>query len=665
MILKELVIRDYGVFEGEAIVSLIDDKVQPERPVVIFCGNNGAGKTTLLEAMTLCVYGRFVNGKGMSQTAYDRFLASRVHETPSGSRKDGASVKLVMSYMERGEELDLILTRSWRVLKGENVIENVDLVASDSKGKTRRISKPGQFLMNVFPIGVSQLLFFDGEKIKTFTEDDNTYTLLRDGFFSLTGVDLVERARKDLELFSVQLAQSEIDSDKERWNELERQVSNLKKEKISLLGEIEGISEKSRKKQEEVSIAEQKLAREGSEYAEARNALLKDEALCERELIEIRIEISKLCNDLLPFVYAPKLVERTLETLARDEATRDARYASEMAEKITNAIRGMANEDAQMSRRENAEQFHRHVERLLQDAKGLFPRPDASEVYGFSSSEIQHAMNLFAQSKRKADDLKSSLDRLESTSRKLETTRRQIDRVPAEESLRPHIDKLHTLLTDFTAIENDRINAIEALGKLEDKIAATEFERGKELETIMGRSKQGRKLAYAKAAMDVLKEFHGKLASAKIEGLQTNLKNVYNAMRSDKNQVTRILMNPDSLTAKLERNDGVVEDSDRLSAGEKQLYAISLLGAIMSSTNRGFPFLIDTPLARLDKSNRRSVTREFLPHVSEQIVLFVTNTELTKDLRSALEPYVAKDYKLRFDKRTGRSSIKEKRRRVN
>lgn len=665
MILKELTVVDYGVFEGEAVVSLIDGKLNSHRPIVVFYGNNGAGKTTLLEAMALCVYGRFVNGKGMSQAAYNKFLASRVHESPAGARKDSASVKLVMTYTERGEDVDLSLTRSWRVFKDENPVEYVDLTMSNSNGKTQRISRPDQFLVNAFPIGMSQLLFFDGEKIKAFAEDDSTQKLLQNGFSSLTGVDLVESARRDLELFSVRLAQNENDSNRGKWDELDKQISELRREKAALLDKIENISEEIKKKQEAISESERELAREGSEYAEARSTLLRDEASFERERIEVRIEIAKLCDDLLPFAFAPKLVDRTLLCLSLDQETRDATVASEMAEKITNAIRGMSKEDAQAHDRENLEELHAYLERLLQDVEGQFPCPTSSVVSGLSSSEIQNAMNLFAQSRKKANDLSSLLDRFKSASRKIEATQRQIERVPAEESLKPYISKLHAHLADLTALENDRTTATEALAKVESHIVAVELEREKELETIVGKSKQGRKLAYVKSTMDVLTEFHEVLAASKTDELQTRLKNVYNALRRNKSQVTGIRIDPNSFNAKLERDDGVIEDSFRLSAGEKQLYAIALLGAIMSSTNRIFPFLIDTPLARLDRSNRQSVVQEFLPHVGEQVVLFVTNTELTKNLRTILEPHIAKNYMLRFDKRSGRSSIKEKQWRAN
>lgn len=58
---------------------------------------------------------------------------------------------------------------------------------------------------------------------------------------------------------------------------------------------------------------------------------------------------------------------------------------------------------------------------------------------------------------------------------------------------------------------------------------------------------------------------------------------------------------------------GRVIPKERLSAGEKQIYAISMLWALARVSGRVLPMVIDTPLARLDSKHRRHlVTRNAL-----------------------------------------------------
>jgi DNA sulfur modification protein DndD len=56
------------------------------------------------------------------------------------------------------------------------------------------------------------------------------------------------------------------------------------------------------------------------------------------------------------------------------------------------------------------------------------------------------------------------------------------------------------------------------------------------------------------------------------------------------------------------------------SAGEDQIFALSLIAAIAKVTGTKVPIVMDTPLARLDTDHRSNVLRYFAAHAGEQVI---------------------------------------------
>ncbi len=86
-----------------------------------------------------------------------------------------------------------------------------------------------------------------------------------------------------------------------------------------------------------------------------------------------------------------------------------------------------------------------------------------------------------------------------------------------------------------------------------------------------------------------------------------------------------------------------------LSAGEKQIYAISVLWALGRVSGRPLPIIIDTPLARLDRDHRTLLGKRYFPHVSHQVIVLSTDTEVDEEFIPLLGDTVARSYELRFD----------------
>src|SRR5581483_10577829 len=58
-----------------------------------------------------------------------------------------------------------------------------------------------EFVRDLLPLGISQLFFFDGERIQQLAEDGTDQQTLSEAIKLLLGVDLIERLNADLSLY--------------------------------------------------------------------------------------------------------------------------------------------------------------------------------------------------------------------------------------------------------------------------------------------------------------------------------------------------------------------------------------------------------------------------------------------------------------------------------
>jgi DNA sulfur modification protein DndD len=80
--------------------------------------------------------------------------------------------------------------------------------------------------------------------------------------------------------------------------------------------------------------------------------------------------------------------------------------------------------------------------------------------------------------------------------------------------------------------------------------------------------------------------------------------------------VRSIRINPARFQVSIQDQHGRVDAKSELSAGEKQIYAISMLWALARISGRPLPMIIDTPLARSDRDHRSLLGHQYFPNAS-------------------------------------------------
>jgi DNA sulfur modification protein DndD len=91
----------------------------------------------------------------------------------------------------------------------------------------------------------------------------------------------------------------------------------------------------------------------------------------------------------------------------------------------------------------------------------------------------------------------------------------------------------------------------------------------------------------------------------------------------------------------LKDRNGHVVPREALSAGEKQMFAISLLWSLARVSGRPLPMIIDTPLGRLDSVHRRKLVEHYFPNASHQVIVLSTDTEVDREYFAQLRPSIS------------------------
>ena len=98
-------------------------------------------------------------------------------------------------------------------------------------------------------------------------------------------------------------------------------------------------------------------------------------------------------------------------------------------------------------------------------------------------------------------------------------------------------------------------------------------------------------------------------------------------------------------------------DKTKLSAGEKEIYAISLLWALVQVSGRIMPIIIDTPFGRLDSLHRSNLVRKYFPKASHQVILLSQDEEIVDEYYEQIQPHIAKELTIEY--KNGESFVRE------
>ncbi|MDZ7731432.1 MAG: DndE family protein [Natrialbaceae archaeon] len=158
----------------------------------------------------------------------------------------------------------------------------------------------------------------------------------------------------------------------------------------------------------------------------------------------------------------------------------------------------------------------------------------------------------------------------------------------------------------------------------------------------------------ASDAREAVQDFREELAKKKLQKLESRLSERYITLSNKGDFYDEIQIDEETLDISIRTIHGNKKPQTELSAGERQIFATSLLWALAEISDRPLPFIIDTPLGRLDNDHRDNLITHFFPEAGHQVIIFSTDTEIDDNQYRKLEDSISQAYHLEYDEADGR-----------
>jgi DNA sulfur modification protein DndD len=656
MRINKLVITDFGPYRGRNEITLSSSN---DSPIVLFGGKNGAGKTTLFEAIGFCLHGKSSMGRRTAQKDYEQAIRSKLHEYPDG-KAESAAVRLEFEYAHMGDVDHYSVERSWRD-PGKSIVENLEVRRNGQIPSELNEDQWQDFLKELVPPGVSQLFFFDGEKIQELASAVESDADFEDSMYSLLGVDLIERLDTDLSIYiSRKLEESGVDGINEEIQELQDERDEIEQEFEDLKQEQEDKEQRLEELENEIESKESKIAQEGGSYADKREKLKERQAELNASIEQHQEQIREIAQGAYPFTLAPNLCESVVDRL-KTETKRQNRATAR--DELTDELSDVLDDEDVWEEMEVPEDQAGQLAERIQDklkTRLQFDDQEPELAHQFSETQRQEIYSLVDRALNEVpSELAETTEKLEEQTRERQEVKSSLGKAPDQEVISPLIDDLNELTEEKGAIKSRLHELEDELSTAQTRLERKENEVQNKIEEKSRVEDVSERANLASDVRNAVQDFREELAKEKLRKLESKLSERYITLSNKGEFYDKIEIDEDSLDISIRTIHGNKKPHTELSAGERQIFATSLLWALAEISDRPLPFIVDTPLGRLDNDHRDNLITHFFPEAAHQVIIFSTDTEIDDDQFQKLEGYISQAYHLGYDEEEGMTIPRE------
>jgi DNA sulfur modification protein DndD len=172
-----------------------------------------------------------------------------------------------------------------------------------------------------------------------------------------------------------------------------------------------------------------------------------------------------------------------------------------------------------------------------------------------------------------------------------------------------------------------------------------------------GKELDGRAIAAAQRTRLVLSTFKDRLLASKAAWLSDMITAEFQSLLRKQKLIERVEVAADTYMVRIISRGGEVLPMERLSAGERQLLAIAVLSALIRERKGLFPVVVDTPLARLDRTHRQALIQRFFAKISHQVLVLSTDEEVEGTVHEAMQRHTSASFVIQFADEERRSVV--------
>ena len=659
MIIKSITLGNYRLYEGKNIIKFKQDD---DKPIFLISGENGFGKTTFLHSLIWCLYGRLVTEveaevrKDIANSGYNSFLRNNLNNNVRakldalddskkdvikrrGYSSDNEDLKRLTTYYVAIEFEDVVIPSlpctSLKVIRSYDMVtekENVEILIDGVKNElTTTIGS--EVFINDFILNkdIARFFFFDSEQIVALAET-NTSTEKRrlcSAYNEVLGVRKYEDLKKNLENVRLRFRKKSSDvasreklvSMLNKQEELEKQVGNKRLDLSNLESELLQL----RSEDEAIQL---QLMREGNDATSAEIARIEKLIETTKQKDEEYKRQLRQFIDYAPFAITGKLFKETRDQIEYDfklrEAKNDQLSRNLVVSQITSDLMLMF-EHSTISSPEKSELILQ-VQDVLEKYKHEVS--DENVLLSVSEQDYEEFLSIYtnltttykSEFEHLAEDYKKNKLVLERNSRRLSN----IQSKEKDELIKSIRAKKNQIEKDIAQKDAEIRQMHESIGEMSQELATISRQVSELSKKVSLDDSDAKKDAVAEKLIEELSTFLVSLKQEKKYSLERRIKTTLNTLMHKEDFIGRVevVIDGEDMDINLYSVDGKDINKDSLSKGEQQLYATSILKALVDESGIQFPVFIDSPLQKFDKSHATKIITEFYPQISKQVVLF-------------------------------------------
>lgn len=691
MYIESITLNNYRAYKGLNEVAF---KLNGKN-IFLIAGDNGFGKTTFLTSLVWCLYGKLMvdvdekfrrdindvaGYKNYARLNLNNELSAKINGlqiseevrknvAKNGYSEDNADLQNLATYSVTifltNVSIPSIPCENIKINRTYDYITDIEQVEILIDGQVNELAKEVGYdiFINDFILSkdIAKFFFFDAEKIVSLAEirSMEERRKLSTAYSEVLGIKKYEDIKKNLENLRLKLRRKSSDiADRNKLTSVMKAATEVD----TMIQEIESQREANDEKILSLKAAieeyQEKLIREG-------NAISVEELEKQKNLRDVlrtkdRDIKAKLKDmlDVAPFAISGQLfVDLKLQVDKESEISKgvaSVNATKEVLSTIQSMLLSKIKENASIKKNSGiveqiiADVFAENLNTPLDSVTEGKVLLDYTEV---EKNEFQALLDnirySFSQTfKQLVKDEKNNSIFLSKTLKKISQAESGDDNheVRNIRELKTEAEK------ELQALEEANRIYSEKYGLLKKEQAVKKKQLAELTKQVSTDTNDKKKDEIAERLIDELSTFLFKLKLRKKISLEKRIKNEMSKLmhKMDFINGVKIKLNDDIIDIVLIDKDGLTISKDRLSKGEQQLYATSILKSLVDESEIEFPVFIDSPLQKFDSRHSKNIITQFYPSVSKQVVIFpLLGKELSEDEYSSLLPNVNSAYIIR------------------
>ncbi|GKU30444.1 DNA sulfur modification protein DndD [Clostridium folliculivorans] len=712
MIINSITLKNFRSYEDETIFSFAP---RGDKNIVLIGGENGAGKSTLFEAIKLCIYGPIIYGYLGQNHNYQTRIKNNINNNAFKNDNIECFIGLSLTFKDGTKSKDYYLKRSWKYIN-QKIQEDFSVYLNDIELNEEDKLYFDKYLKSVIPPSLFEFFFFDGEELSDFFTGKNANSNLKESILELFNYDTFDVLKK--QLLSQQRAKSKsnakLDEAQNNFDLLSSTVKALKHDiddlKKSVLIDEEHLDNLLVKR----SQTEDNFKNSGGLLDDERSQLNSKISNLDNERTLLNQDIKDFCNNILPFLLVSDLLEKTKTQIDKEDSLNT--YTSVKEKLSSNVVKTALNKHLDNI---NEVKYDEIAADLLNSMFNTNELNDVTSILNLSADQktlINHTIDSILNRKSLlSKDVLDKYSRISEIGNELKELKDKLNSSVSEDILNNYLETMHSINEEINNLQSNIAVKKSSIDSKYEDLRNKEYHLTRARNEYTTLLQNMNVLDMSSQLIDYLDELLTNLTKDKIKLIEDEFLKIFSTIIRKENYINSIIIddrfdttlyiNKDYTSSEIlnviknigfeglnkkfgekfledlfkhykakDNHDLEVKLTKDLSFeyitlstkinindfsnGEKQIYILCLIWAIIKSSGVEIPFIIDTPYARIDETHRNSLTNTYLPNISKQVIILSTNKEIDTELYNVVKPYVCDEYLLLYNTEERKTEVK-------